>query len=129
MIADHLTRIQHLGIPTDKMHQTIEFYQKLGFELIYTESDQSGKLEVAFLKLNNLIIESYLVNFIANQIGPIDYFAVNVTQINSLFKKMKNENYEIIETTIQQRSFLGKKMAFFTVFGPNGEKIEFNQIR
>ena len=56
-IKDFTTGVQHIGIPTNDINKTIEFYHALGFETTFRTVN--GTEEVAFLQLHNLIIETY----------------------------------------------------------------------
>ena len=51
------TGLQHIGVPTNDLNQTLDFYQSLGFELAHRTAN--GNEQVAFLKLGNLMIETY----------------------------------------------------------------------
>ena len=73
------TGLQHIGIPTNDLNLTIDFYQSLGFELAHRTAN--GDEQVAFLKLGNLMIETYQ-NFKAARInGAVDHIAINVTDV------------------------------------------------
>ena len=56
-IKEFTTGVQHIGIPTNDINKTIEFYRALGFETALRTVN--GTEEVAFLKLHNLMIETY----------------------------------------------------------------------
>ena len=53
-IKDFTTGVQHIGIPTNDINKTIEFYHALGFETALRTVN--GTEEVAFLQLHNIII-------------------------------------------------------------------------
>ena len=72
------TGIQHLGIPTGDLGKTIEFYQGLGFEVIWQNPG-----EVAFLQNGTLVIETYAVEAPAMKNGAIDHVALNVQDIEA----------------------------------------------
>ena len=55
--ADNFTGLQHIGIPTNDMDKTVEFYKKIGFEVAHETKD--GDVRVVFLKLRDLILETY----------------------------------------------------------------------
>ena len=59
-IKDFTTGVQHIGIPTNDINKTIEFYKSLGFETALRTVN--GTEEVAFLNLHNLVIETYQNN-------------------------------------------------------------------
>ena len=51
------TGVQHIGVPTNDLNRTIEFYTSLGFEVAQL-ADTNGEL-VAFLRLGDLVVETY----------------------------------------------------------------------
>ena len=55
--ADNFTGLQHIGIPTNDMDKTVEFYKKIGFEVAHETKD--GDVRVVFLKFRDLILETY----------------------------------------------------------------------
>lgn len=128
MIKDYTTGLQHIGIPTNSMDKTIEFYKSLGFEIIFSTVIEEGTVKAAFLKLHNIIIEAYENNNASMVEGAIDHITINVVDIDTVFKYMKNQNYELLDDEIQELPFFDNGVLFFTIVGPNAEKIEFNQI-
>ena len=118
----NVTGIQHLGLPTADLNKTIEFYQGLGFAL---EWQNPG--EVAFLKLATLVIETYAVAAPPMMNGAIDHVALNVNDIEAAWRDAQACGYETEDTAINFLPFFEKGVRFFTIIGPNREKVEFNQ--
>lgn len=116
------TGIQHLGIPTGDLKKTIEFYQALGFETIW---EKAG--EVAFLQLGTLVIETYAYDDPAMKNGAIDHVALNVKDIEAAWNDAIACGYETNDTGINYLPFFENGVKFFTIIGPNREKVEFNQ--
>ena len=58
-IKDFTTGVQHIGIPTNDINKTIEFYHALGFETALRTVN--GNEEVAFLLLHDLKLGNYTV--------------------------------------------------------------------
>ena len=117
------TGLQHIGIPTNDLNQTIDFYQSLGFELAHRTAN--GDEQVAFLKLGNLMIETYQ-NFKAARInGAVDHIAINVTDVEEARRIADCMGLEVIEEG--QLPFWENGVKYFTILGPNREKLEFNQ--
>ncbi|WP_343247461.1 VOC family protein [Diplocloster hominis] len=60
-LSEYITGVQHLGIPTADLSGSVTWYeQNLGFQKIYEKTVWSdGKLDVVFLRLNDLVIELY----------------------------------------------------------------------
>ena len=117
------TGLQHIGIPTNDLSLTIDFYQSLGFELAHRTAN--GDEQVAFLQLGNLMIETYQ-NFKAARInGAVDHIAINVTDVEEARRIADSMGLEVIEEG--QLPFWENGVKYFTILGPNREKLEFNQ--
>ena len=117
------TGLQHIGIPTNDLNLTIDFYQSLGFELAHRTAN--GDEQVAFLKLGNLMIETYQ-NFKAARInGAVDHIAINVTDVEEARRIADSMGLEVVEEG--QLPFWENGVKYFTILGPNREKLEFNQ--
>ena len=119
---NNVTGIQHLGIPTGDLNRTIEFYQGLGFELTWQNPG-----EVAFLQNGTLVIETYAVDEPAMQNGAIDHVALNVQDIEAAWSDAQACGYETEDKAINFLPFFERGVKFFTIIGPNREKVEFNQ--
>lgn len=122
-IKDFYTGIQHIGIPTNNMEETITFYKQLGFHVALQTNNKEEK--VAFLQLNNLMIETYENKTATMQAGAIDHIALDVKNIDSLFELMKVKNFHILDSQVNKLPFWENGVRFFTILGPNKEKIEF----
>lgn len=118
----NVTGIQHLGIPTRDIRATMDFYRDLGFETIW----ENG--EVAFMQLGTLVIETYLAEETAQRNGAIDHVALNVNDIEAAWRDAQACGYETQDTEINFLPFFERGVKFFTIIGPNREKVEFNQF-
>lgn len=127
-LQDLVTGIQHAGIPTDDIQKTIEFYCGLGFEVAYRTINKSANEKVAFLRLKNLTIETYENHCASNKTGAVDHIALDVSDIESAFQMVKVGGYSLLNTEIQFLPFWENGVKFFTIEGPNAEKIEFSQM-
>lgn len=128
MDKSFFTGLQHIGIPTNTMEDTVKFYTNLGFDIIFEGVIAEGTIKVVFLKLHNLVIEAYENNMASMRNGAIDHIAINVNDIESVFEYIKREKYKLLNDEIQFLPFFDRGVRFFTIEGPNKEKIEFNQI-
>ena len=118
-INDFTTGVQHIGIPTDDIEKTIEFYQALGFETALRTIN--GTEEVAFLQLHNLTIETY-----QNRQAKMEYGAIDVKDIENLFNVVKEAGtFKMLDKQVNSLPFWENGVKFFTIEGPNREKIEF----
>lgn len=126
-IVNNITGLQHIGLPTNDILATKLFYQKLGFETAYeTVVEKSGE-KVAFLKLKDIVIETYENGQAVMQTGAIDHMAINVTDIEEALIFAKENGFMPLEGEIQFLPFWENGVKYFTILGPNQEKVEFNQ--
>ncbi len=117
------TGLQHIGIPTNDIEETIRYYSALGFEVAHRTTCNGDP--VAFLKLGDLMIETYQNNQAAGRAGAVDHFAINVTDIKEARRIADGMGLNVIEEGVL--AFWTNGVQYFTVLGPNSEKIEFNQ--
>ncbi len=122
-IKDYCMGIQHVGIPTNDIRKSLEFYERLGFSLVYRT--MNGNEDVAFLKLHDLVIEIYENKTAVMQTGAIDHIALDVKDIDNLFELVKKGGFTILDEQVNGLPFWEKGVKFFTILGPNNEKIEF----
>jgi catechol 2,3-dioxygenase-like lactoylglutathione lyase family enzyme len=126
-IQDFITGIQHVGIPAGNIETSIEFYRGLGFECALRPSDDAAGCPVAFMSLKNLTVELYEDGKAAMKNGAVDHVALDVTDIEKAFELVKAGGYELLDREIQSLPFWERGVRFFTIVGPNHEKIEFSQ--
>lgn len=117
------TGIQHIGIPTNNIEETICFYEQLGFHVALLTKNKDEA--VAFLQMYNLIIETYENKSAVMQAGAIDHIALDVKNIDALFELVKMKHFQILDEQINSLPFWEHGVRFFTIVGPNKEKIEF----
>jgi lactoylglutathione lyase len=125
-VSTYVTGLQHIGIPTNNLEKTLAFYQSLGFETQY-ETNNKGE-EVAFLQLKQVMIETYQNYQGAMAHGSIDHIALDVTDIEAAYAEIGKLGYPILEDGIQSLPFWKNGVRFFTIEGPNKEKVEFSQM-
>ncbi|MFR6671252.1 MAG: VOC family protein [Enterococcus avium] len=124
-IKDFINGLQHVGIPTEKMLQSITFYQQLGFKLINQEIQPNGG-GVAFLENNDFIVELYEQKNLDGHTGVIDHIALQVSEeIDTLFEMIQAKDYPVLSEGIETLAYWNKGISFFIIEGPNKEKIEF----
>lgn len=123
-IAQYATGLQHVGIPTKDIEGSIRFYTGLGFEDIY--QTRNGTSRVAFLKLKDLIVEVWEGPSTGIS-GAIDHIAIDVVDIEAVFRVLADAGLSAIEGKICDLPFWERGVRYFTINGPNAEKIEFIQ--
>ena len=124
-IRTKITGIQHVGVPTDDIQKSILFYKGLGFGIVWQTINEQDGTSVVFLQLGNLIMEGYENKQASMKSGAIDHIALNVTDIDAVFSKIKELGYEMLDDNIRFLPFWEYGVRFFTIIGPNKEKIEF----
>ena len=127
MLKEQLNGIQHVGIPTNDIETTIEFYEKLGFEIALQTVNEAANEKVAFLKLNNLVIEIYENKAAKMESGAIDHVAIDVKDIEKVYELIDHAGLNTTRDAIHFLPFWENGVRFFTIEGPNKEKIEFSQ--
>ena len=125
-MKDYATGIQHVGIPTKDMDATKKFYEDLGFEAAFETVNDEAR--VCFLKMHNLVMEVYESEDAAGKIGAIEHVAIDVTDIEQVYKEICDKNMNTLQDEIHFLPCWDKGVRFFTIKGPNEEKIEFSQF-
>ena len=124
---DLLKGVQHLGVPTNDLERTIRFYERLGFEVALRTLNEKTDEKVAFLRHGNLMIETYENHQATMKDGAIDHIAIDVTDIEECYEIANELRLDVLDDGIQFLPFWENGVKFFTVRGPNNEKVEFNQ--
>jgi catechol 2,3-dioxygenase-like lactoylglutathione lyase family enzyme len=126
-LKDQINGIQHIGIPTNDIEATIEFYEKLGFKIALRTMNEEANEKVAFLKLENLVIETYENKEAKMEAGAIDHVAIDVKDIEKVYELITQEGLNTTKDMIHFLPFWENGVRFFTIEGPNKEKVEFSQ--
>lgn len=122
-LTGYITGIQHIGIPTNDIQATKDFYNRLGF-ITELETDNNGE-KVAFLRLKNLVIETYQNGQAAMLSGAINHIAIDVKNIDEVFSLVKSLDVEMADNCVSGLPFWENGVRFFTIVGPNRERVEF----
>lgn len=126
-LKNYSTGIQHIGIPTNDIEKTIAFYKELGFETALQTINEEADEKVAFLKLKTLVIETYENKAAKFESGAIDHVAIDVNDIEEVYQYISEKKLNTTNDTIHFLPFWKNGVRFFTIEGPNMEKIEFSQ--
>ena len=126
-LKKYITGLQHIGIPTNDIEKTKDFYRLLGFQVAFQTVNQKANEKVAFLKLDHMVIETYENKHAALENGVLDHIALNVTDIEAVYELVTEKGFSILEKEIQFLPFWERGVRFFTITGPNQEKVEFSQ--
>jgi lactoylglutathione lyase len=137
MLNIKINRLQHVGIPVSNIQVSEVFYEKFGFKNVMSSTfeingETGGK--VAMLQSGDIIIELYqmptseLAKIRQRQDGHIDHIAFDVDDIDQTFRVLKEAGYIILEVEPVFLAFWKKGCKYFNILGPDGERLEFNQI-
>ena len=74
------------------------------------------------------MIETYQNHQATMSHGSIDHIALDVTDIEAAYAEIGKLGYTVLEDGIQSLPFWAKGVRFFTIEGPNKEKVEFSQM-
>ena len=119
--------VAHVGLPTNDLQKTVEFYKSLGFEVIMQSYNEKAGEKVAFLQIKNYCIETFENGQAAMSDGAYQHVALDVEDIESMYQKICNEKYTVNTDGIEELPFWEKGVKFFMIKGPNEERIEFCQ--
>lgn len=137
LLQGNLHGLQHIGLPVTDLARSKAFYTQLGFrEVMRTDIPGTGEtIGVAMMRHEELTIELYQLEQEVRQLiakrtdGHIDHIALDVEDIEQAYTEICTAGLEILETDAPvYLPFWDHGVKFFTIRGPDGEKIEFNQI-
>ena len=128
MKSENITGVQHIGIPTNDMEKTLEFYHALGFETAFETINEEAGEKVVFLRCKNLVVEAYENHQAVGKDGAVDHIALDVLDIEEAFSWVKTLGYEMLDPEIRFLPFWEAGVRFFTILGPHHERIEFSQM-
>lgn len=128
MASDYTTGLQHIGLPTNDLEKTVAFYEGLGFTVALRTKNEAANEPVAFLQLKNIVIETYENKAAAGAPGAIDHIALDVTDVDAVFELLRAQGCTLLDSGVQFLLFWERGVRFFTILGPNGEKVEFSQM-
>lgn len=132
-----INHIQHLGIPVSNIQKSVAFYELLGFSNVMPstfeiDGEQGGI--VAMMERESMIVElyqlpaSHLPEIKNRKDGHIDHIAFDVDDIDLTFKTLKENHFHILESAPVFLNFWTKGCKYFNILGPDGERLEFNEI-
>ena len=135
-ISSLINHLQHIGIPVTNVVASEAFYTQLGFERVmqspFQEDGQTGTC--VMMKNKSIIIELYqlpehkLQEIRDRKDGHIDHITFDVDDIDVAFAALKNASYQVIESAPIFLPFWQNGCKYFNILGPDGERLEFNQI-
>lgn len=113
-LKNYSTGVQHIGIPTNDIDKTVDFYHKLGFETAFETVNEEADEKVVFLKLGTLVVETYENHAAVLRVGAIDHVALDVKDIEEIYQYINQAGLNTTQDSIcklQQEN--GKKLTFY----------------
>lgn len=137
LLKGNLTGIQHTGIPVIDLIEAKKWYEEvLGFEVVNQQeiSSENGKIQVAFLKLGDLILELYqlpekeLEDIKTRGHGHIDHIATKAYDIISALCTAIQKGAKVDSSTaygpVFLKHFYSKGAEYVNLVGPSGERVQ-----
>lgn len=131
-----INHLQHIGIPVTNLENSVDFYKKLGFLPVMNATFMHGGAagKVAMMQLKDITLELYqmpepeLSNIKQRKDGRIDHIAFDVDDVDATFDALTKAGFSVIEAAPVYLPFWKKGCKYFNISGPDGERLEFNQI-
>lgn len=116
--------IRHIGIPTKDLEASVAFYELLGFSVDRRIDCGPAGDRIAFMAAGNCTIELYECPDAVGVNGPIDHMTLNATNLEAAYEQLTSRGYTVLEGAMQTLPSFDGGVKFFSVRGPNGEKVE-----
>jgi lactoylglutathione lyase len=135
-----LRSLQHVGIPVTDLARSIAFYEALSFRVaMRSQFEHDGATgHVAMLQYGDgaatITLELYqmpepaLADIRARRDGHIDHIAFDVADIDATFEALRAAGYATIEPAPVTLPFWRRGCRYCYIVGPDGERLEFNQM-
>lgn len=136
IIDINIRSLQHIGIPVTDIKRSEAFYIRFGFKnVMQAPFGKKGEEGICIMmKRGDIIIELYqlplqeLTEIANRKNGHIDHIAFDVPDIQEAFATLKNAGFNILEDNPVTLNFWNKGCSYFNIVGPDGERLEFNQV-
>ncbi len=126
----------HLALRVKDIKESMSFYAGLGFSMTgngYLDTPD-GRLYIAFMTCKGFTIE--MIQLVGAAVddpdtwknGKINHIALDVENVQDAFMEARSAGYEVLDFGIKELPLFDKGCKFFSIKGPNGEKLEFNQL-
>jgi len=136
-LLDHnFQGLQHLGVPVTDLEVSKTFYARLGFRPVMEKSfnDAEGPVTAVMVKRDGMVIELYLQpgercsEVARRRDGHIDHVAFSVRDIDAAFAELSAAGFKPQQPAPVELPFWENGCKYFSIRGPGGETLEFNQI-
>ena len=126
-MREQIAGLGHIGIPVRDIDDTVAFYQMIGFRVVLDTVNPQNSQKVIFLKQKDVMLELYQQEETALVAGAINHIALDVNDLDAIYRYVCEKGLNNTKDTIHQLPFLKSGVRYFTIEGPNGERIEFSQ--
>lgn len=128
MLRRHMLGLQHIGIPTFNVAESVKFYQRLGFTVLFEQHAVAGSgTHVVFLECGGIVVECYEAQGGSRRSGAIDHIAIRTGDIDACYDDVVNLNLTVVTDGIGFLPYFENGIRYFIISGYNGERIEFTQ--
>jgi catechol 2,3-dioxygenase-like lactoylglutathione lyase family enzyme len=131
-----INSLQHIGIPVTNIARSEAFYKQLGFsnamQAPFTMDGETGTC--IMMKRDSAVIELYqmpskqLAEIKDRKDGRIDHIAFDVPDADKAMATLRHNGFNVVEDSPVKLNFWKKGVKFFFITGPDGERLEFNQV-
>ena len=126
-IREQITGLGHIGIPVRNIDDTVAFYQMIGFQVALDTVNPQNSQKVIFLKQKDVMLELYQQEETALVAGAINHIALDVNDLDAVYRYVCEKGLNNTKDTIHRLPFWKNGVRYFTIEGPNKEKVEFSQ--
>ncbi|GGO85663.1 lactoylglutathione lyase [Marinobacterium nitratireducens] len=136
LLDENFQGLQHLGVPVTDLECSKHFYGRLGFRPVMEKSfeDDEGPVTAVMVKRGSMVIELYLqpgerrAEVARRRDGHIDHVAFSVRDIDAAFAELRAAGFETQQQAPVELPLWENGCKYFSIRGPGGETLEFNQI-
>lgn len=136
LLDQNFQGLQHLGVPVTDLEASKSFYARLGFQPVMEKSfeDAEGPVSAVMVQRGSMVIELYLqpgerrAEVTRRRDGHIDHVAFSVRDIDAAFEELRAAGLEPQQAAPVKLPFWENGCKYFSIRGPDGETLEFNQI-
>ncbi len=136
LLDGNFAGLQHVGVPVTDLERSRAFYARLGFEEVMGKEfpHGGGTCKVAMMRREGVVMELYQLpddeqaEIRTRGDGAIDHVAFSVADIDKTFADLRAAGLAPLEEAPVPLEFWRRGCKYFAIRGPDGEKLEFNQI-
>jgi catechol 2,3-dioxygenase-like lactoylglutathione lyase family enzyme len=134
--AENIYGWNHLGVFVSDLAASKAFYEQFGFTEVIAGSiaGDGGTIQISMMGFNGFVIE--LVQLFGDDLeevkgrkdGLLDHIALDVNDIHAAYDELKAAGMTMLQYAPVPVPLFDHGVHFFMIAGPDGEKVEFNQI-